>query len=787
MLAEAYIRLRDIVAERTNPIVFWIGAGLSRPSGLPSWRDLRDALRKAALARANALEAEEKREVRELVTSADAQKDLWIAFDILKKAVGPTTYRNVIRDKLSAMPRCEIPADYKRLWQLPVKGAITLNLDSFVLQSYSEVRSGERVVPFTGIEAGTYTHVLKQAAPFIVNLHGRIDNESSWILTESELRKLLRNKGYTEFIRTVLCAFTVVFVGITADDKAVAAHFNWLSNKGIDFGDHYWLTDRTDTAADTWAEKAGVRLIRYQCRGADHSELSSLLAQLSSYVSMDSKPAPAAPSQRRKGLPHLPSPEAILRENPDEIRYILNEHAARILAPRNKEAHEAYAEFCREYDRAIYQSWYVNISPPDNVLLGYTIASEIKQGAFGRVFEAYDEDGARVAIKLLREDIRRDDNMLQSFRRGVQSMGILSRREVSGMVPYRETSEIPAFAVMEFVEGVDLTDAVQSGNLSNWGTTVRVALDLARILRKAHRLPERVLHRNIRPSNVMLRDFYGLTNAFEVVVLDFDLSWYRGAVGVSINDANTVTGYLAPEQVRSGPTSSTRNALVDSFGLGMTLYYMRTGKDPNHLQHLHAEWESDCMSSICVVGCDSWKSLPRRFARLILSCTQDSQSMRWDMAQIQGELERLTEVLRDPSQVPSADLWAEEIAARAVQALGTGYDYTWDPDLSTSRVKLPRGLALSFRGSEEDHEVKLSLQWVGTGDAKYENLKKYLPAHCDRAADALKKGGWRLQKKPDVHTDLVTFEARMSVSLLRTEYEKAADAAAHALEEMRLE
>jgi len=143
--------------------------------------------------------------------------------------------------------------------------------------------------------------------------------------------------------------------------------------------------------------------------------------------------------------------------------------------------------------------------------------------------------------------------------------------------------------------------------------------------------------------------------------------------------------------------------------------------------------------------------------------------------------------LRDPSQVASADLWAEEVAARAVQELGIGLDYEWNPDLSTSRVTVPRGLALSFRGSEEECTVKLDLQWAGTGDAKYKNLRKYLQPSCDRAEDALRKGGWRLHRKPSVRIDLVTCEAEMPVSLLKTGYRKAAEAAAGALREMRLD
>ena len=43
----SYESLRNIVAERTNGIIWWIGSGLSRPAGLPTWAALKAALRKA--------------------------------------------------------------------------------------------------------------------------------------------------------------------------------------------------------------------------------------------------------------------------------------------------------------------------------------------------------------------------------------------------------------------------------------------------------------------------------------------------------------------------------------------------------------------------------------------------------------------------------------------------------------------------------------------------------------------------------------------------------------------
>ena len=40
----AYVQLRDLVAERTVSFVFWVGAGLSQPLGIPGWAGLKTSL-----------------------------------------------------------------------------------------------------------------------------------------------------------------------------------------------------------------------------------------------------------------------------------------------------------------------------------------------------------------------------------------------------------------------------------------------------------------------------------------------------------------------------------------------------------------------------------------------------------------------------------------------------------------------------------------------------------------------------------------------------------------------
>ena len=326
--------------------------------------------------------------------------------------------------------------------------------------------------------------------------------------------------------------------------------------------------------------------------------------------------------------------------------------------------------------------------------MGYKLDAPTARGAFGTVYRATDAAGERIAIKVLLEEIRNNHELLQSFRRGVRSMKILADHKLDGVVTYRDSSEIPAFVVMDWVEGPSLEEAVESKNLQEWAAILRTAYHLSDIIRRAHDLPERVLHRDLRPSNVMLKGFYTDSDDWKVVVLDFDLSWHLGADERSVIHGSTRYGYLAPEQIVRLPGVSTRHSGVDSFGLGMMMFFMASGRHPIPAEHRHTTWNEIVRKACSGHALTKWKSLPERFARLILNATRDQQSQRWDIAQIAVELQQLVLAANRPEQVISPEFIAEEVASRA----GILEKYIWRPDESCAEHRLPTGLQVRLAG-----------------------------------------------------------------------------------------
>ena len=286
----SYVSLRNIIAERTNGIVFWVGSGLSVEAGLPTWSEFRSELLKSLEERIEQLDsADNLQEIAKLKGSAvliDKEQNNWRAFELLKKALGATTWRARIREILRPNTSITPPLVYRKLWQLQPHGMLTLNLDRLATRAYADVNPEPLLAEFSGNQVANYTYVLKRPYAFVCNLHGTVDDASSWILTRPELRYRLSDDGYKNFLRTCLSAKTIVFIGISADDLAVGGFVEQLSKLDIDVGEHYWLTTRRDLETSRWAEDQGVRLISYHTQDGKHNDLLEALDDLITFVSM---------------------------------------------------------------------------------------------------------------------------------------------------------------------------------------------------------------------------------------------------------------------------------------------------------------------------------------------------------------------------------------------------------------------------------------------------------------------------------------------------------------------
>jgi len=541
------------------------------------------------------------------------------------------------------------------------------------------------------------------------------------------------------FVQSCLATHTTVFVGIDVQDIAVGGFLADLQRIGFETGPHFWITSDASKAQEDWAQKVGIEIIRYAPQSNEHGEIDAMLEDLVRHIPVEPNVLPVSPTNVIEPVknPTIPDPIDLAKLPHEEIRHYLNQEAFRILDSNNETKLQQYDDFCRKYEACIYQAWFVSVNEPYNKLLGFEIESKIGEGAFSTVYKAKTDLGESVALKLVKPDVHSRPEMLQSFRRGVRSMKILSSRKVNGMVPYGSTAELPPFVTMELVDGPNLKEVVDNIEISDWASVIKIGHEIAKVLRDAHHLPERVLHRDVRPSNVMLKGFR-TQSEWEVVLLDFDLSWHKDAAEGSIVKMESFSGFLAPELIERPDGVSTRSALVDSFGLGMTLFYLRTRKDPRYTDHRLKDWESDVRHAIGRYECSEWNSLPARFSRLVLETTKDNQHQRIDMTDILSELTRLREVLTT-GETTAGDMLAEEVLSRS----HLREHYKWNKDKACASVRLLNGLEIHLNANDSERRVQLTIEWRATEAVERGGMGKYIHARKDKIVNILSES-WEI-------------------------------------------
>lgn len=207
----------------------------------------------------------------------------------------------------------------------------------------------------------------------------------------------------------------------------------------------------------------------------------------------------------------------------------------------------------------------------ENAKIGrYEILSEIGRGAMGVVYRARDPMLQRiVAIKTINLALSRDEraDFESRFYREAGSAGRLNHPNIVTIHDVGDTGEL-AYMAMEFLEGEELRDLLDSGKPLPFDRVADIAAGIARGLAFAHE--HGVVHRDIKPSNVMV-----LKNG-SVKITDFGIALIPAA---SRTMAGMILGspkYMSPEQVIGKEV----DGRADIFSLGVVLFEMLTGKTP---------------------------------------------------------------------------------------------------------------------------------------------------------------------------------------------------------------
>jgi serine/threonine protein kinase/tetratricopeptide (TPR) repeat protein len=206
------------------------------------------------------------------------------------------------------------------------------------------------------------------------------------------------------------------------------------------------------------------------------------------------------------------------------------------------------------------------------VIIGgrFEMGSLIGQGGMGSVYQGVDrETGKSIAIKELRTDINDlTATVIERFEREAEALRRLNHPNIVQIVATVEEGG-RHYLILEYVQGGSLAQLIQRQPRLPVEQVVRIALDIADALTRAHRL--KIIHRDIKPHNVLIAEDGTLRlTDFGVAHLDD-----RSRLTQSGSMVGTYA-YLSPE----GCHGQDLDERADIWSFGVMLYEMLAGERP---------------------------------------------------------------------------------------------------------------------------------------------------------------------------------------------------------------
>ena len=260
-------------------------------------------------------------------------------------------------------------------------------------------------------------------------------------------------------------------------------------------------------------------------------------------------------------------------------------------------------------------------SPPEvgQMFGGYRLVRLLGKGGMGAVYEAeHAESGRRVALKVLGQALDSPEARARFLREGRMAASINHPNSVY-IFGTEEIEGAPAIA-MELVAGGTLEERVRRSGPMPPAEAVDAILQIIEGLEAAQAVG--VLHRDVKPSNCFIE------STGTVKVGDFGLSIStKGCTDTKLTTTGTFMGtpaFASPEHLR-GDELDVRS---DIYAVGVTLYYLLTGKTPHRADNL-VRFVATVLERPAESPATLRREIPKGLCAAVLRCLEKQPARRF--------------------------------------------------------------------------------------------------------------------------------------------------------------
>jgi serine/threonine-protein kinase len=207
----------------------------------------------------------------------------------------------------------------------------------------------------------------------------------------------------------------------------------------------------------------------------------------------------------------------------------------------------------------------------------YELRRVVADGGMGRVYEGIDKQTqTRIAVKVLHDDIAKDEVARERFRREFEISSSLPHDHIVKVIDFQHDDAAGVWLlVMEFLDGEELRFILKREKMIPPERVVRMLSQVAIGLDEAH--ARQFVHRDLKPDNLFL---CGTREGDDVKILDFGSVKDKNKDAKKLTVLGTTIGspfYMAPEQAQG---LDTLDARADVFALAAITYECVTGIVP---------------------------------------------------------------------------------------------------------------------------------------------------------------------------------------------------------------